>query len=1160
MTPSIRGSRQLGRKSARAALELAPQLPVTASKSSGTALKAVIRGLWRVVSDAIRSQGTTTGLPLSITRYSTLQSTEHPTRMVTLCTRRYALGVVSQQSLRGTHSPLATGAAMTVLGFLALFLAFSFSTLAQSETASVSGRVTDPKGGVVPMTVVEAIQDDTNVKATTETNADGLYDFPTLRPASYRIVVSKDGFKQVIQSGVVLHTQDSVTLNFALEIGSVSESVTINASDEHMESDNPAVSLLVDRDFVENMPLNGRSFQDLIALAPGAVSTSNGNYSIDGERDDANNFTVDGVAANLGATSSSSGVTAQQISGSYPGQTAIGTTQSLVSVDAMQEFRIQTSGYTAEYGRQPGGQIAITTRSGTNDYHGTAFDYLRNTVMDANNWFAKHEGGQRQAEQQNDFGGTLGGPVSIPKLYSGKDKTFFFFSYEGLRLLLPGYISDDAVPSTALRQSAAPGVQPFLNANPLPNGATNADGLTALFSGGYSSPNGLDSWGIRIDQALGEKFRLFFRAAGTSSNAEYPYQPLSSANRLENDTLTETVGATFLITPMLLDELRFNYSRSDGKAVTVPFSIGGATPLPLDLLVPSQYASLPGGYFGGGDIAVGSLYQDYEYYNYPLRQRQYNLVDSLSWTRGSHIVKAGVDYRRLTPVAGYNQYESYFGLGSVVDIQQGNADFLEIETGVAASPVFHELSLYAQDHWKVTQHVTLDYGLRWEFNPPPGASDGLYPPALSSSNLATAQLAPVGAPLYQTVYHNFAPRIGFAWQIPGASTRPIVVRGGTGIFYDTGQNLGAAAYSSANPPFGATNFLSNVPVPFPASSFVPPPLNTTLVPPYSFLTGLSDPHLQLPYTASWNLAVDAGLSARNTLTVSYVGNVGERLLFQQIGLPNNADFNSYYNVVATNLASSSYNALLIQDRGYLAPGLQVIASYTFAHALDNASTDGQFFYASTPLWGNSNNDIRHSFNLALNYEIPGTESNGLLKALTRGWMLGNRFSAQTGYPLNVFQGLAFPPTGQVLQIIPDLVPDVPVYLHGVPDVPGGWELNRAAFQDVPLNPDGTPTRLGTLGRNFVHGPAFWNLNSSVQRNFALTERFRLLARVDAFNIFNHPNFGSIQGFLPASNFGESEATAALGANTPTGGLVGASVPIYATGAPRSLQVSLKLQF
>jgi hypothetical protein len=1044
-------------------------------------------------------------------------------------------------------------------------LCIASTAVSQTGTATISGLVTDQSGALVVKAELELRSTDKGSVTTTTTNDTGIYVFTGIQPGQYQITIRKPGFKQVDFLGLVLNTQDHVEQNFRLQLGSVSESVTVSGNDEHMETDNPAVGLLVNRDFVENTPLNGRSFQDLIALAPGAVSSAstNGTFSIDGQRDDTNNFTVDGVAANLSATSSSSGVTTQQMAGAYPSQTAIGTTQSLLSVDAMQEFRIQTSGYTAEYGRTPGGQIEITSRSGTNDYHGTAFDYFRNTVLDANNWFANQLGDPRQAERQNDFGGTLGGPVVVPGIYNGTNKTFFFFSYEGLRLNVPGFFSDFHEPTLAFRQSAAPGVAPFLDALPIPNGAIDSDGITALWSGGYSSPKSLDSWGLRVDQALGNKHKLFLRVANTSSYANL------IGNVTSDTLLTATAGATLSISPTLVDELRFNYSRSIGKALTVPYSLGGGTPLPTDLTVPAQYASLPGGFISGFTISAPntSLYDSFDTYSYPFTQSQYNIVDSLSWTKGRHTLKTGIDYRRLTPVAGNSQYFSFISILSVASIQEGQADSFFLATGVTATPVFHELSLYVQDHWQVAPHLTLDYGLRWEFDPAPGgASGGIYPPALTSSNLATAQLAPAGTPLYHTTYTNFAPRIGFAWQ-PGLSqSHPIALRVGAGIFYDTGQTLGALAYSSVSPPFGAyAPLLTDVPMPIPANDINPPPLSSAqaeLVPPYSFLQGLSDPNLKLPYTASWNVSLDFGLRPKNTLTTSYVGNVGERLLFLAYGLPNNPEFPAAnYDLIARNLASSSYNGLQVVDHGYLTSGLQFEGSYTWAHALDNASSDYSVYSLQAPIRGNSDNDIRQSLNAALTYETPNSESGKFVGVLTHGWLIANRFTAITGYPINVIQGYYYTPDGKQIPIYPDLVPGVPPYLHNVPGVLGGWELNPAAFSPVPLNPDGTPTSAGTLGRNLLHGPAFWTLNTAVQRTVPLGDHLRLIVRAEAFNLFNHPNPGDIDNQLfDGANFGRASQVAVLGANNESRSTQGTSVPIYASGGPRSFQLSLKLQF
>src|SRR3984957_7959198 len=320
---------------------------------------------------------------------------------------------------------------------VALFLA-SFATLlhAQSTSASLTGRVTDPSQALIADAKVDAIRAGTNIRYEAVTNSSGEYYFSNLPPGSYRIEVEKSGFKKLIKPDVMLHVQDALAIDFAMTLGAASENVTVVAGAPLVNAESGTVSTVVDQNFVENLPLNGRSFQTLIQLTPGVVVTATafddqGQFSVNGQRADANYFTVDGVSANFGVTGYSPMV--QSGSGSLPALSASGGTNSLVSVDAMQEFRIQTSSFAPEFGRTPGGQISIATRPGTNEFRGTLFEYFRNDVLDANDWFNGYTNNPplpKAEERQNDFGGVFGGPII-------KDKTFFFFSYEGLRLRQP---------------------------------------------------------------------------------------------------------------------------------------------------------------------------------------------------------------------------------------------------------------------------------------------------------------------------------------------------------------------------------------------------------------------------------------------------------------------------------------------------------------------------------------------------------------------------------------------------------------------------------------------------------------------------------------------------------------------------------------------------
>jgi hypothetical protein len=386
---------------------------------------------------------------------------------------------------------------------------------AQTESARISGRVTDPTDAVIVGAECKITNLETNVSTITTTNQDGIYVIPDLRPATYRLTIQKEGFRTVVQPSLQLYVQDAVNENFKL--GPVSEISTVTAP--LLQTDSAAVSTVVDQQVVANMPLNGRSFQSLIALTPGVVFTSQnlgqGQFSANGQYTDTNYYMLDGVSANFGVAIG----TSQSMGGALPALTAQGGTNGLVSVDAMQEFRIQTSSYAAEYGRTPGAQISVVTKSGSNQFHGGVFDYLRNDLFDARNYFDRPPL-PKAPLRQNDFGGTLGGPIL-------KDKTFFFISYEGLRLRQP-QTATAAVLTASAREAVAPVYQPILQAVPLPN--PNAPVLDptcdniqnpcmANLTVAYSNPSSLNATSLRIDHNLSSKITLFGRYNHAPSNS-----------------------------------------------------------------------------------------------------------------------------------------------------------------------------------------------------------------------------------------------------------------------------------------------------------------------------------------------------------------------------------------------------------------------------------------------------------------------------------------------------------------------------------------------------------------------------------------------------------------------------------------------------------------
>jgi Carboxypeptidase regulatory-like domain/TonB-dependent Receptor Plug Domain/TonB dependent receptor len=680
---------------------------------------------------------------------------------------------------------------MQVPTFLAV-LALSFypcALHAQSTNASLTGRVTDPSKAGVPKARITTINTGTNFQYDTASNSSGEYFLANLPPGSYRIEVEKSGFKKLVRPDVILHVQDALAIDFELPIGSAVETVVVQSGATLVNTTSATVSTVVDQNFVENMPLNGRSFQTLIMLTPGVVVTATafddqGQFSVNGQRADANYFTVDGVSANFGVTGYFPLV--QTAGGALPALSASGGTNSLVSVDAMQEFRVLTSSFAPEFGRAPGGQISILTRSGTNQFHGTAFEYFRNSVLDANDWFSNRDHLPKPEERQNDFGGVFGGPIL-------KDKTFFFFSYEGLRLRQPA-TQETVVPDTASRQQAPTSMQPYLNAYPIQNGPEIGKSL-AQFNGSYSNPSSLDAYSIRVDHVTNSKLSLFGRYDYSPSDFSQrgPYitsEPvLSTSQSIASSVQTFTVGVNQVLTPRISNEVRANYSNDRVKTKYIADNFGGAVPPPDSLVFPSGYSSANGSFAlninGAGVYTQGKNATD--------EQRQVNMIDNLSWSKDNHQLKFGVDYRWLSPFTSpyaYRQQAQFSGVTCPAAppcpgyALSGTTVYAATFSWQSNALLSRNFSAYGQDTWRLSPRWTVTYGLRWDINTPLKGKTAANQPytVIGLNDPATMTLAPHGTPLYDTTYGNVAPRVGFAYQFGGAANSQTVLRAGFGIF------------------------------------------------------------------------------------------------------------------------------------------------------------------------------------------------------------------------------------------------------------------------------------------------------------------------------------------------------------------------------------------
>jgi carboxypeptidase family protein/TonB-dependent receptor-like protein len=1029
---------------------------------------------------------------------------------------------------------------LSKLFFLLLMILLGFALSAAAQTADLSGVVMDSSRAVVPKAIITAAHESTGVNRTTISDNQGLYRFSFLKPGFYTIAVHAAGFRPASHSGVKLDVGQEARLDFLVVPATLQQSVTVKGSTSSVQSESPAVGTEVDRQFVENLPLNGRTFQSLIALVPGVVDSSGeGQFNVNGQRDTANYFTVDGVSVNVGIGSIGLFV-GPSAGGAIPGFNVFGATNNLVSVDAMQELKLQTSTYPAELGRAAGGQLQIVTRSGTNVFHGSLFDYVRNDVFDANDWFANANGLPTAPLRQNDFGGVFGGPIL-------KNRTFFFLSYEGLRARLPQFL-EAVVPSLSARGSATGAMQQLLNAFPLPNGPGDLLTMLARFAGSFSNQASSDSASVRIDHVVNKKLVVFGRY--THAPSSLISRNLSNLDSEQVNLRSLTVGATLTFTPRMTGELRVNYSRNEASGFEELDGFGGAIPLPDSLLFPAPFASPSSSQFqffaGPLEFTVGRFADNL--------QRQGNLLDNTSLLLGSHAVKFGVDYRYLSPHYGPRDYkQGIFFFGGVPQVLTGIASRAGIQTLDPMTLVFDNLSAYGQDSWKVYPRLTLMYGLRWELVPPPVAQGGqqLFPLAEFSSDFSNLRLAPAGTPLYQTTFRDFAPRLGAAYKLWDHPGRETVLRGGFGIFYDLGVgNIGDAAVSF--PHFRAKGVL-DVPYPLSLQAAAPPP-RPSLDPPWSGLFRVFGPDHKLPRVFHWNFTVDQSIGSNQTISTSYVGELGRKLLRQTVLLQPNPNFVGSEIDLATNASRSDYHALQVQFQRRLARGLTALLSYTWSHSIDDTSTDTGLDNLTNPERdrGSSDFDVRHAFHGAFTYNIPQPAVKSPLRALLSNWSIDTILTARTAKPVNVSIGNfgdSFTP--ELEELRPDLVAGVPLYISDS-TVPGGRRINPAAFV-VP------ETRQGTLGRNALRGFSLVQTDFDIRRQFNVTERLKLQWRTEFFNLFNHPNFADPDGFL--GDFGPPfQANPLFGVSHQMLSDTGPLTPLYHVGGPRSIQVALRLSF
>ncbi|MEO8025674.1 MAG: TonB-dependent receptor [Bryobacteraceae bacterium] len=886
--------------------------------------------------------------------------------------------------------------------FLALLILLSGvqqTLFAQGGSASLSGTVNDPSGAIVPGATVQATKVDTNTVQTTQTNAVGLYTFPRLAPGRYRISIKSAGFKEFIVTDVVLHVGDTVSQNFKMELGAATESVSVAATAVLLNTEDGTVGTVIERKVIESMPLNGRSFQGLITLSPGVAtvapsSGSSGQFVVNGQRTDTNYFTVDGVSANVGAPTAgslqSNGV------GATPTNSSTGGFNNMVSVDALQEFVITTSNFAPEFGRTPGGQISLVSRGGTNSFHGTAFEYLRNTVLDANDWFLNAAGKDRGIVQQNDFGGVFGGPIK-------RNKLFFFASYEGLRLQAPTP-SVKKVPTQSARDLAKIAtlggvtgyMAQFANAYPLPDGnpstvCTNFTNCQADYTASFPGKSSLDSYSGRLDYTISQKMSLFGRYSHGPSDIKSDNSVFRTS--IANTNEVYTAGWTVVPTTSTTNDLRFNYTSSTTVRGSNPLNYTGS----LSTIYPSGFAQPPAEYLNNPSrigIAVSGFVTD----AFSLApggadnsNAQINIVDTFGWVKGSHRFRFGADFRQFDPSVNQNNYNGGYtfaqnstaqaGLPAVANVCPagslpasagttipgyicGQATLANIQRNYLDNYRYRQYSFFAQDTWKLSRRLTMTYGVRWDINPPyswTSNNDGfsVKEGTFSKTDVSKIQINPFGTSAYKTTWGNFAPRIGVAYQLSDNPRWGRVLRAGWGLFYDTGSQIGSGVgtpYSARfnNTGSGTIARYVNVPVSLADTLYVTPPIGRTDLPVSNGgLDYLADPNFTLPYVHQMNVTLEQQLWGKQTLQVGYVGGIGRGLLGALVYPANSgnpavfAQINPITGAITTdslilmgNYSTSDYHSLQTKFQRQFSRGLSFITSYTWSHSIDDLSNNG----------------------------------------------------------------------------------------------------------------------------------------------------------------------------------------------------------------------------
>src|SRR5271157_1473509 len=890
------------------------------------------------------------------------------------------------------------------------------------------GRVLDPSEAAVAGASITVVSEDTGFRRYAESQADGEYAVGSLQPGVYKITVRKEGFRTMVRFNVRLEAAQPARVDFLLSMGAIEETITVEGTAPLLSPDEASTETRVFHDEIERLPLNGRGLLALLELSPGANVTpatrgEAGQFTANGQRPNANYFTVDGMSANTGV--SAGGLPAQPSGGALPAMSAFGSLDSLMPLEAVEEFRVQTSNAAPDVSRLPGAVVTLTSRSGSNEFHGSAVFRFRHELLAANDWFANDAGQGRAPLRMEDVSPSFGGPIR-------RNHTFFFLAYE--RLVLRGpYVWQQPVPSLSARQTASAWAQPALDLFPAPNGADLGNGL-AQWNGRNIRPSSLHSGLVRMDQAITSRGTFFGRYNDSPSANEFGGEQV---NRLDLRFQSLTMGLN--VRPTAKAALDFRVNESQASAQSTWIQAGESSPagcalqsliyhfvgsqIPCDSLV--RFAI-----DGVGQVVSGS--------EGDRRQRQFQLLQSASLNEGRHALRFGFDYRRIVPIRRDATGTLSVIADDIAAVTNSSSLWTARSAALSESTVVTEWALWAQDTWQVSPRLTVTPGLRWEFSPPPATGSPVYFFDPVNDDVTQEQ-----QPLWPSSYRNFAPRLGAAYQL--SKDGRTVLRAAAGLFYDSSLSIATDLINGG--PLSISSFVSQMYAPISAQ-----------------LTYGLMPGLRMPRLLQWNVSLDHAFGPRDVVSLGYVASTGDRLLRREIG--GAGDTPTFLAALTTNNGQSGYQGLQVQYRRRVVRGFQALASYAWSHSIDDDSSDSFLMWAGAGASaagdrGSSDFDLRHSFTAALTYEFPARSAGARrLRRFLNGWALDAMLRARTGFPITVLEDEQYTGIALANAFRPALVAGEPIWTADS-NAPGGRRLNPSAFLSTPSGIQ------GNLGRNAI---------------------------------------------------------------------------------------------